>query len=49
MLARGDIPAALHTYREGLAAAEKLFKRMPSSLHHELDMADLNEAMAGYY
>jgi hypothetical protein len=22
---------------------------MPSSLHHELDMADLNEAMAGYY
>lgn len=46
---RGDFDAALAALREGLTVADRMLERAPSSLSHQLDRADVLEAMAKYY
>src|SRR6185503_11393219 len=48
MLAHGDHDEALQTFRDGLARAESLHQRVPASLFHEVDVAELYEAMGRY-
>jgi len=49
LLALGDKKGALDSYRKGLAAAERILQRAPTSLPHNLDRADLLEAIGRYY
>ena len=49
LLALGDKKGALDSYRKGLAAAERILQRAPTSLPHNLDRADLLEAIGLYY
>jgi tetratricopeptide (TPR) repeat protein len=49
LMMRGDTTGALNSYREALAAAERLLMRAPSSLYLERDRADVLEAMGKYF
>ena len=49
LLDQGHTDRALASYREGLAAAERSFRRFPAALHFGLDRADLLEALGAYY
>lgn len=48
-LGRGDPERALRALYEGLAAADRLIERAPASLYHQLDRADVLEALGSYY
>jgi tetratricopeptide (TPR) repeat protein len=48
-LQRGDQGRALGALRNGLAAADRILQRAPHSLYHQLDRADVLEALGRYY
>ena len=48
-LDNGDSDRALETLREGLAVADRMLQRAPSSLFHQVDRADVLEAMGRHY
>jgi tetratricopeptide (TPR) repeat protein len=49
LLAYGDAEGGLHALQEALATADQMLRRVPGSLYHQLDRADVLEAMGGYY
>jgi tetratricopeptide (TPR) repeat protein len=49
LLAQGDTDRALEAFEDGLAAADRMLRRAPSSLYHQLDRADVLEAMGRAY
>jgi tetratricopeptide (TPR) repeat protein len=49
LLEDGDHDRALDALREGLAVADRMLRRAPSSLYHQLDRADVLEALGAYY
>jgi hypothetical protein len=49
LLDAGDPDGALNALREGLAVADRMLQRAPSSLPHQLDRADILEAMGRHY
>jgi tetratricopeptide (TPR) repeat protein len=49
LLGHGDPDRALKALYEGLAVADRLVERAPSSLYHQLDRADALEALGKYY
>jgi len=46
---RGDAASALEALQEGLAVADRILQRAPSSLYHQLDRADALEALGHHY
>jgi tetratricopeptide (TPR) repeat protein len=48
-LERGDPDRALDSLQKGLAVADRMLQRAPSSLPHQLDRADLLEAIGKHY
>lgn len=49
LLANGDASGALEAYNEGLATAERMLRHSPASLPHNLDRAEMWEALGKYY
>jgi tetratricopeptide (TPR) repeat protein len=49
LLEDGAPDRALDALREGLAAADRLLQRAPSSLFHQLDRADVLETLGAHY
>jgi eukaryotic-like serine/threonine-protein kinase len=49
MLGQGNPGQALGALQEGLAVADRMLERAPASLYHQLDRADVLEALGGYY
>jgi tetratricopeptide (TPR) repeat protein len=49
LLDGGDPDGALDALREGLAVADRMLQRAPSSLSHQIDRADLLEAMGRHF
>ncbi len=49
LLGAGDPDRALSVLNDGLAIADRMLQRAPSSLSHQLDRADLLEALGGHY
>jgi len=45
----GDPEKALQALQEGLAVADRMLQRSPSSLYHQLDRADALEALGHHY
>jgi tetratricopeptide (TPR) repeat protein len=46
---QGEAPRALENYRDGLAIAERSLQRVPTSLNHAIDRADLLQAQGRCY
>jgi tetratricopeptide (TPR) repeat protein len=49
LLDHGDTDEALSVLQQGFAAADRLLRRAPTSLYHQLDHADAVEALGRYY
>lgn len=49
LLSKGDPERALSSLNEGLAVADRMLQRAPLSLPHQIDRADVLEAMGKYY
>jgi hypothetical protein len=49
LLAAGDAEGGLASLNEALGVAERMLKRAPSSLYHQLDRAEVLEALGRHY
>jgi serine/threonine protein kinase len=49
LLAAGDISGGFASLQQGFTDADRMVKRAPSSLFHQLDRAEANEALGDYY